>query len=116
MSGRRGRGGGAAPGGRGRLVVMGGGRGGAGRGGGGGGPPKTLNERFQALATAPQAKRKAQANQTQANSRFAKVRTSATPSALPKQQPHPARDARRHGGSAHLAHAADCALNRLQRP
>lgn len=76
MSGRRGRGGGAAPGGRGRLVVMGGGRGGggAGRGGGGGGPPKTLNERFQALATAPQAKRKAQANQTQANARFNKVR------------------------------------------
>ena len=81
MSGRRGRGGGTAggritSGGRSnRLVVMGGGRGGAGAGRGAGGLPKTLNERFAALAAAPAAKRKGQADQRVADSRFTKART-----------------------------------------
>ena len=79
MSGRRGRGGGTAggritSGGRSnRLVVIGGGRGAAGAGRGAGGPPKTLNERFSALAAAPSAKRKAQGDQRVADARFAKV-------------------------------------------
>jgi hypothetical protein len=74
-SGAGGRGGGR--GGGNRVVVAVAGRGGAKaggvKGGGAAAAPKTLNERFSALA-APQAKRKQQATQRSADARFTKAR------------------------------------------